>query len=79
MEVAFVYGTVHQFVLTTEATLLKDTGYVQILLALGFSDCPIKSWVGIVAGSCERKITFIRSEPLSLRLKCLNIARPVTH
>lgn len=28
MEVAFVYGTVHQFVLTTEATLLKDTGYV---------------------------------------------------
>ncbi|XP_054683651.1 thioredoxin domain-containing protein 16 isoform X1 [Grus americana] len=26
MEVAFVYGTVHQFVLTTEATLLKDTG-----------------------------------------------------
>lgn len=29
MEAAFVYGTVHQFVLTTEATLLKDTGYVQ--------------------------------------------------
>ncbi|NWX12778.1 TXD16 protein, partial [Aegotheles bennettii] len=26
MEAAFVYGTVHQFVLTTEATLLKDTG-----------------------------------------------------
>ncbi|NXI90767.1 TXD16 protein, partial [Psophia crepitans] len=26
MEVAFVYGTVHQFVLTTEATLLKDAG-----------------------------------------------------
>ncbi|NXJ50890.1 TXD16 protein, partial [Spizaetus tyrannus] len=25
MEAAFVYGTVHQFVLTTEATLLKDT------------------------------------------------------
>jgi len=34
MEVAFVYGTVHQFVLTTEATLLKDAGYVQTLLAL---------------------------------------------
>lgn len=29
MEVAFVYGTVHQFVLTTEATLLKDARYVQ--------------------------------------------------
>lgn len=29
MEAAFVYGTVHQFVLTTEATLLRDTGYVQ--------------------------------------------------
>ncbi|NXG51325.1 TXD16 protein, partial [Psilopogon haemacephalus] len=28
MEAAFVYGTVHQFVLTTEATLLKDSGYV---------------------------------------------------
>uniref|UniRef100_A0A663LQU0 Thioredoxin domain containing 16 n=1 Tax=Athene cunicularia TaxID=194338 RepID=A0A663LQU0_ATHCN len=27
MEAAFVYGTVHQFVLTTEAALLKDTGY----------------------------------------------------
>ncbi|KAF1520580.1 Thioredoxin domain-containing protein 16, partial [Eudyptes sclateri] len=26
MEAAFAYGTVHQFVLTTEATLLKDTG-----------------------------------------------------
>ncbi|NXV16072.1 TXD16 protein, partial [Cepphus grylle] len=26
MEAAFVYGTVHQFVLTTEATLLRDTG-----------------------------------------------------
>ncbi|KAM9291133.1 LOW QUALITY PROTEIN: thioredoxin domain-containing protein 16 [Morus bassanus] len=26
MEAAFVYGTVHQFVLTTEAALLKDTG-----------------------------------------------------
>ncbi|KAM9238842.1 thioredoxin domain-containing protein 16 [Leptosomus discolor] len=26
MEAAFVYGTVHQFVLTTEATLLKDAG-----------------------------------------------------
>ncbi|XP_009470977.1 PREDICTED: thioredoxin domain-containing protein 16 [Nipponia nippon] len=26
MEAAFVYGTVHQFVLTTEAMLLKDTG-----------------------------------------------------
>ncbi|NXP45154.1 TXD16 protein, partial [Heliornis fulica] len=26
MEVAFVYGTVHQFVLTTEAALLRDTG-----------------------------------------------------
>ncbi|XP_074005411.1 thioredoxin domain-containing protein 16 [Numenius arquata] len=26
MEAAFVYGTVHQFILTTEATLLKDTG-----------------------------------------------------
>ncbi|XP_061854229.1 thioredoxin domain-containing protein 16 isoform X2 [Colius striatus] len=26
MEAAFVYGTVHQFVLTTEATLLGDTG-----------------------------------------------------
>ncbi|NXX46225.1 TXD16 protein, partial [Tricholaema leucomelas] len=28
MEAAFVYGTVHQFVLTTEAVLLKDSGYV---------------------------------------------------
>ncbi|XP_014792294.1 PREDICTED: thioredoxin domain-containing protein 16 [Calidris pugnax] len=27
MEAAFVYGTVHQFVLTTEATLLKDAGH----------------------------------------------------
>ncbi|NWW52040.1 TXD16 protein, partial [Pedionomus torquatus] len=27
MEAAFVYGTVHQFVLTTEAMLLKDTGH----------------------------------------------------
>ncbi|NXJ71308.1 TXD16 protein, partial [Rostratula benghalensis] len=27
MEAAFVYGTVHQFVLSTEATLLKDTGH----------------------------------------------------
>ncbi|XP_067151274.1 thioredoxin domain-containing protein 16 isoform X3 [Apteryx mantelli] len=26
MEAAFVYGTAHQFVLTTEATLMKDTG-----------------------------------------------------
>ncbi|NXN61403.1 TXD16 protein, partial [Rynchops niger] len=26
MEAAFVYGTVHQFVLTTEATLLRDAG-----------------------------------------------------
>lgn len=29
MEAAFVYGTIHQFVLTTEAALLKATRYLQ--------------------------------------------------
>lgn len=55
MEAAFVYGTVHQFVLTTEATLLKDTRYVQtpthqgellpctVCSTLGFSDSQVKS------------------------------------
>jgi len=57
MEAAFVYGTVHQFVLTTEATLLKDTGYVQththpvellpctVGSILGFSASQIKSGI----------------------------------
>uniref|UniRef100_A0A8D0FIR6 Thioredoxin domain containing 16 n=1 Tax=Strix occidentalis caurina TaxID=311401 RepID=A0A8D0FIR6_STROC len=40
MEAAFVYGTVHQFVLTTEATLLKDTGYPDVSSArLLFCHC----------------------------------------
>lgn len=60
MEAAFAYGTLHQFVLTTEATLLKDTGYVQththqaellpcaFCSTTGFSDSQVKS--GTVLG-----------------------------
>ncbi|NXI35713.1 TXD16 protein, partial [Galbula dea] len=40
MEAAFVYGTVHQFVLTTEAALLKDTGSADVSSAqLLFCHC----------------------------------------
>lgn len=64
MEAAFVYGTIHQFVLTTEAALLKATRYIQthphhgellpcpVCLTPGISDSQINS--GMALGCCAK-------------------------
>nr|XP_047922103.1 thioredoxin domain-containing protein 16 isoform X3 [Anser cygnoides] len=68
MEVAFVYGTVHQFVLTTEATLLKDTG----------SDEPDASSARLLFCHCQQATDVAqpcRKTPLEQDLTVLNIHR----
>ncbi|XP_035182800.1 thioredoxin domain-containing protein 16 isoform X2 [Oxyura jamaicensis] len=67
MEVAFVYGTVHQFVLTTEATLLKDT-----------SDEPDASSARLLFCHCQHATDVVqpcRKTPLEQDLTVLNIHR----
>ncbi|XP_066854732.1 thioredoxin domain-containing protein 16 isoform X6 [Anser cygnoides] len=67
MEVAFVYGTVHQFVLTTEATLLKDTG-----------DEPDASSARLLFCHCQQATDVAqpcRKTPLEQDLTVLNIHR----
>ncbi|XP_042724185.1 thioredoxin domain-containing protein 16 isoform X1 [Lagopus leucura] len=68
MEVAFVYGTVHQFVLTTEATLLKDTG----------SKEPEVSSAQLLFCHCQQAVDLAqpcRRTPLEQDLTVLNIHR----
>ncbi|NXJ90610.1 TXD16 protein, partial [Corythaixoides concolor] len=68
MEAAFVYGTVHQFVLTTEATLLKDTG----------SDEPDVSSARLLFCHCQRATDLAqpcRRTAMGQALTMLNIHR----
>ncbi|NXC20521.1 TXD16 protein, partial [Corythaeola cristata] len=68
MEAAFVYGTVHQFVLTTEATLLKDTG----------SDEPDVSSARLLFCHCQRATDLAqpcRRTAMRQALTMLNIHR----
>lgn len=68
MEVAFVYGTVHQFVLTTEATLLKDAG----------SNDPDVSSAQLLFCHCQQATDLAqpcRRTPLEHDLTVLNIHR----
>ncbi|NWR79525.1 TXD16 protein, partial [Centropus unirufus] len=67
MEAAFVYGTVHQFVLTTEVTLLKDTG-----------DEPDVSSARLLYCHCQRATDLAqpcRKTPMEQALTMLNIHR----
>ncbi|NXG36348.1 TXD16 protein, partial [Dromaius novaehollandiae] len=68
MEAAFVYGTAHQFVLTTEATLLKDTG----------NDEPDVSSAWLLFCHCQRAMDLAqpcRRTPMEQALTMLNIHR----
>ncbi|NXC46388.1 TXD16 protein, partial [Penelope pileata] len=68
MEVAFVYGTVHQFVLTTEPTLLKDAG----------SNEPDVSSARLLFCHCQQATDLAqpcRRTPLEQELTVLNIHR----
>ncbi|KFP71873.1 Thioredoxin domain-containing protein 16, partial [Acanthisitta chloris] len=68
MEAAFVYGTVHQFVLTTEAALLKATG----------SDDPDVSSAWLLFCHCQKATDPAqpcRRTPLGQPLTLLNIHR----
>ncbi|NXA35639.1 TXD16 protein, partial [Eudromia elegans] len=68
MEAAFVYGTAHQFVLTTEATLLKGPG----------SDEPDVSSARLLFCHCERATELAqpcRRTPMEQPLTLLNIHR----
>ncbi|XP_010022304.1 PREDICTED: thioredoxin domain-containing protein 16 [Nestor notabilis] len=68
MEAAFVYGTVHQFVLTTEATLLKDTS----------SDEPDVSSAWLLFCHCQRATDLAqpcRRTAMEQDLTILNIHR----
>ncbi|KAM6335557.1 thioredoxin domain-containing protein 16 [Podargus strigoides] len=68
MEAAFVYGTVHQFVLTTEATLLKDTG----------NDEPDVSSAQLLFCHCQRAMDLeqpCRRTAMGQALTLLNIHR----
>ncbi|NXE15321.1 TXD16 protein, partial [Lophotis ruficrista] len=68
MEAAFVYGTVHQFVLTTEATLLKDAG----------SDEPDVSSARLLFCHCQRATDLAqpcRRTAMRQALTMLNIHR----
>ncbi|XP_030340711.1 thioredoxin domain-containing protein 16 isoform X3 [Strigops habroptila] len=68
MEAAFVYGTVHQFVLTTEATLLKDTS----------SDEPDVSSAWLLFCHCQRATDLVqpcRRTAMEQALTMLNIHR----
>ncbi|XP_062474478.1 thioredoxin domain-containing protein 16 isoform X1 [Pezoporus occidentalis] len=68
MEAAFVYGTVHQFVLTTEATLLKDSS----------TDEPDVSSASLVFCHCQRATDLVqpcRRTAMEQALTMLNIHR----
>ncbi|XP_054017633.1 thioredoxin domain-containing protein 16 [Dryobates pubescens] len=66
MEAAFVYGTVHQFVLTTEAMLLKDSGNDDVSSAkMLFCHCQL---VTDLSEPCRRT-------PMEQTLTLLNIHR----
>ncbi|NWJ05376.1 TXD16 protein, partial [Crypturellus undulatus] len=68
MEAAFVYGTAHQFVLTTEATLMKDPGYDDPDVSsarLLFCHC---QWAPELAQPCRRT-------PMEQPVTLLNIHR----
>ncbi|XP_065542393.1 thioredoxin domain-containing protein 16 isoform X2 [Lathamus discolor] len=68
MEAAFVYGTVHQFVLTTEATLLKDSS----------TDEPDVSSASLVFCHCQRATDLLqpcRRTAMEQALTMLNIHR----
>ncbi|XP_010215854.1 PREDICTED: thioredoxin domain-containing protein 16 [Tinamus guttatus] len=68
MEAAFVYGTAHQFVLTTEAMLMKDPG----------SDDPDVSSAQLLFCHCQRALELAqpcRRTPMERPLTLLNIHR----
>ncbi|NWQ82070.1 TXD16 protein, partial [Columbina picui] len=68
MEAAFVYGTVHQFVLTTEVTLLKDTG----------NDEPVVSSARLLFCHCQQATDLAqpcRRTAMEQALTLLNIHR----
>ncbi|XP_063998778.1 thioredoxin domain-containing protein 16 isoform X2 [Pogoniulus pusillus] len=65
MEAAFVYGTVHQFVLTTEAVLLRDSGNEVSSAQMLFCHCQL---VTDLSQPCRRT-------PMGHSLTLLNIHR----